>query len=92
MIQEQLQWTTESFVGSTAEAVGCIIDASQDGKTEILDEPRQHNVAVEFRDTGDVTGKHYYCVRAQQEDEIPAWSSPSVCELQMMLASPPDRG
>ncbi len=52
------------------------VDVIKDSQVIYSTEPKQQNVSFEFRDTGDVGGRHYYYVRAQQEDEMLAWSSP----------------
>jgi hypothetical protein len=39
-------------------------------------EPGKQDVQFDFRDTGDAKGRHYYYVRAQQDDDMLAWSSP----------------
>src|SRR5207245_6226703 len=38
--------------------------------------PNQQTVELEFTDKGTVTGRLYYYVRVQQEDQMLAWSSP----------------
>jgi hypothetical protein len=48
----------------------------KDSKVIYSTEPKQQEVNFEFRDTGDINGRHYYYVRAQQDDEMLAWSSP----------------
>ncbi len=52
------------------------VDVIKDSKVIYSAEPKQQNVSFEFRDTGDVSGRHYYYVRVQQEDQMLAWSSP----------------
>jgi hypothetical protein len=52
------------------------IDVIKDGKIVYFKAPNQQNVEFEFTDTGEVTGRHYYYVRVQQDDELLAWSSP----------------
>ena len=39
-------------------------------------DPNQQNVEFDFTDKGDVSGRHFYYVRAQQDDDKLAWSSP----------------
>ncbi len=38
--------------------------------------PGRRDVDFEFTDKGDVSGRHYYYVRVEQEDDMLAWSSP----------------
>ncbi len=52
------------------------VDVIKDSQVIYSTQPKQQDVAFEFRDTGDVSGRHYYYVRVQQEDEMLAWSSP----------------
>jgi hypothetical protein len=52
------------------------VDVIKDSKVIYSTEPKQQEVNFEFRDTGDINGRHYYYVRAQQDDEMLAWSSP----------------
>jgi hypothetical protein len=48
----------------------------KDGKVIYSIQPGQQNVQFEFRDSGSVEGRHYYYVRAAQDDDTLAWSSP----------------
>ena len=53
-----------------------LVEVIKDSKVIYSTEPRQRDVSFQFRDTGDVTGRHYYYVRLQQDDSMTAWSSP----------------
>ncbi len=48
----------------------------KDGKVIYSTEPRQQEMTFQFRDTGDISQRHYYYVRLQQDDRMTAWSSP----------------
>jgi hypothetical protein len=48
----------------------------KDGKIIYSTEPRQRDMAFQFSDTGDISQRHYYYVRLQQDDRMTAWSSP----------------
>jgi hypothetical protein len=52
------------------------VDVIKDSQVIYSTQPNQQEVAFEFRDTGDLSGRHYYYVRTQQEDKMLAWSSP----------------
>ena len=52
------------------------VDVIKDSQVIYSVEPKHQDVTFEFRDTGDVSGRHFYYVRAQQEDQMLAWSSP----------------
>ena len=46
------------------------------GKVIYSTEPKQRDVSFQFNDTGDLSQRHYYYVRLQQDDRMTAWSSP----------------
>lgn len=48
----------------------------EDGKVVYSVDPARQNVQFKFRDSGSVKGRHSYFVRAQQDDDMLAWSSP----------------
>ena len=48
----------------------------KDNKVIYTVEPKTKDVSFSFTDTGDVTGRHFYWVRVEQENELLAWSSP----------------
>jgi len=52
------------------------VEILKDSKVIYSTSPNLQNVDFEFTDTGDVSGRHYYYVRLQQEDKMIAWSSP----------------
>ena len=52
------------------------VEVLKDAKIIYSTEPRQRDVSFQFNDTGDVSQRHYYYVRLQQEDRMTAWSSP----------------
>jgi hypothetical protein len=46
------------------------------GKVIYATEPKAKDVSFQFNDTGEVSTRHYYYVRLQQDDRMTAWSSP----------------
>jgi hypothetical protein len=52
------------------------LELLKDGKIIYSSEPKQQEVTITFRDTGDISQRHYYYVRLQQDDRMTAWSSP----------------
>jgi hypothetical protein len=52
------------------------VDIIKDGKVVYANKPGGRNAEFEYLDTGDVSGRHYYYVRAQQGNRLMAWSSP----------------
>ncbi len=48
----------------------------KDNEVVYSTQPNSRNVDFEFRDQGPMEGRHFYYVRAQQEDRRIAWSSP----------------
>jgi hypothetical protein len=52
------------------------VDVIKDSKVIYSTSPNKQNVEFEYTDKDSVAGRHYYYVRAQQEDEMLAWSSP----------------
>jgi len=48
----------------------------KDGKVIYSAEPKQRDVSFQFSDKGDISERHYYYVRLQQDDRMIAWSSP----------------
>jgi hypothetical protein len=52
------------------------IELLKDSKVIYSAEPRQTDVSFQFNDTGDISQRHYYYVRLQQDDRMTAWSSP----------------
>src|SRR5579872_172377 len=52
------------------------VDIIKDSQVIYSVSPKQQDVDFEFTDKGDVKGRHYYYVRAQQENMMLAWSSP----------------
>ncbi len=52
------------------------VDVIKDGKVVYSTKPGQRSTTFEFLDKGDVSGRHYYYVRAQQINRMLAWSSP----------------
>lgn len=52
------------------------VQVIKDNKVIYTAEPKTKDVSLSFTDTGDVTGRHFYYVRVQQENELLAWSSP----------------
>jgi hypothetical protein len=52
------------------------VELLKDGKIIYASQPKQRDVALTFRDTGDIGARHYYYVRLQQDDRMTAWSSP----------------
>ena len=52
------------------------VDVIKDGKIVYTVHPQKHDADFEFRDNGDVAGRHYYYVRVQQANRLMAWSSP----------------
>jgi hypothetical protein len=48
----------------------------KDGKAIYSAEPNNQNVDFEYIDRGDPSGRHYYYVRIEQDDNMLAWSSP----------------
>ena len=53
-----------------------LVEILKDSKVIYSTKPNVQNVEFEFTDTGDVSGRHFYYVRLQQEDKMIAWSSP----------------
>ena len=52
------------------------VDIIKDNQVIYSTAPNQQSVEFEFTDKGEVKGRHFYYVRAQQQDEMLAWSSP----------------
>jgi hypothetical protein len=52
------------------------VEVIKDNKVIYTAEPKTKDVSLSFSDMGDLTGKHFYYVRVQQENELLAWSSP----------------
>jgi hypothetical protein len=52
------------------------VDIIKDGKLVYANKPGGRNAEFEYLDTGDISGRHYYYVRAQQGNRLMAWSSP----------------
>ncbi len=52
------------------------VDLLKDSKVIYSTEPKQRDVSFQFNDTGDISQRHYYYVRLQQDDRMTAWSSP----------------
>ena len=52
------------------------VEVLKDGKIVYSTAPQRQNVSFQFDDTGDVSQRHYYYVRLQQDDRMTAWSSP----------------
>ena len=52
------------------------VEIIKDSKIIYATEPKTQDVSFEFTDRGEVSGRHYYYVRVQQEDQMIAWSSP----------------
>jgi hypothetical protein len=53
-----------------------LVEVLKDSKVVYSTEPKQRDVSFQFYDTGDVSQRHYYYVRLQQDDSMTAWSSP----------------
>jgi hypothetical protein len=53
-----------------------LVEVIKDSKVIYTTEPQQRDVSFQFYDAGDVTQRHYYYVRLQQNDSMTAWSSP----------------
>lgn len=52
------------------------VEIIKDSKVIYATEPKTQEVSFEFKDRSEVSGRHYYYVRVQQENEMIAWSSP----------------
>lgn len=52
------------------------VEIIKDSKVIYATEPKSKDVSFEFTDRGDVSGRHYYYVRVQQDNRMIAWSSP----------------
>lgn len=52
------------------------VELLKDSKVIYSTEPKQKDVSFQFNDTGDISQRHYYYVRLQQDDRMTAWSSP----------------
>jgi hypothetical protein len=52
------------------------VEILKDAKVIYSTEPKQQDVSFQFTDTGDVSQRHYYYVRLQQDYRMTAWSSP----------------
>ena len=59
------------------------VELLKDGKVIYSTEPKQRDVSFQFNDTGDVSQRHYYYVRLQQDDRMTAWSSPMFVNYQV---------
>jgi hypothetical protein len=53
-----------------------LVEVVKGSKVVYATEPKQRDVSFQFYDTGDVSQRHYYYVRLQQDDGMTAWSSP----------------
>jgi hypothetical protein len=52
------------------------VDVIKDGSIIYSTQPGHRKVEFQFRDKGEVEGRHYYYVRVEQDDGMLAWSSP----------------
>lgn len=52
------------------------VEIIKDGKIVYSTAPKRAEVSFEFTDAGDITRRHYYYVRLQQDNRMTAWSSP----------------
>jgi hypothetical protein len=52
------------------------VEVIKDGQVVYATDPNQPDVAFDFTDRAEVSGRHYYYVRLQQNDRMVAWSSP----------------
>ncbi len=53
-----------------------LVEVIKDSKVVYSTEPKERDVSFQFLDSGDVSARHYYYVRLQQDDSMTAWSSP----------------
>jgi hypothetical protein len=52
------------------------VEVVKDSKVVYSVQPKSRDVSFRFTDTADVSHRHYYYVRLQQDDRMTAWSSP----------------
>ncbi|HLJ13669.1 MAG TPA: hypothetical protein VKV15_04175, partial [Bryobacteraceae bacterium] len=52
------------------------VDVVKDSRVIYSTTPNTRDIKFDFTDSGDVSGRHYYYVRLQQNDRMTAWSSP----------------